>query len=183
MSLLKFTWDEGEDSFLACPPQLTLAIGQREVAVPYRWGRVRLCKRYGVICTATPRHPGRPIMSHARAGRCATGVHRCFMHASITQFLVKNRPPPGSRFATPLRCVSPPLSRRHSSFRHLLRLAAAASPPPVASSNPIQSIRRLAASPRSRPATPGIASRPASPPPPDPVARPRPPAVGTALPP
>ena len=33
--------------------------GQREVAVPYRWGRVRLCKRYGVICTATPRHPGR----------------------------------------------------------------------------------------------------------------------------
>ena len=31
-------------------------------------------QRYGVICTATPRHPGRPIMSHARAGRCATGV-------------------------------------------------------------------------------------------------------------
>ena len=36
----------------------------------------------------------------------------------------KNRPPPGSRYATPLRCVSPPLSRRHSPFRHLLRLAA-----------------------------------------------------------
>ena len=84
VSLLKFTWDEGEDSFLACPPQLTLAIGQREVAVPYRWGRVRLCKRYGVICTATPRHPGRPIMSHARAGRCATGVHRCFMRPGIS---------------------------------------------------------------------------------------------------
>ena len=57
---------------------------QREVAVPYRWGRVRLCKRYGVICTATPRHPGRPIMSHARAGRCATGVHRCFMRPGIS---------------------------------------------------------------------------------------------------
>ena len=61
-----------------------MAIGQREVAVPYRWGRVRLCKRYGVICTATPRHPGRPIMSHARAGRCATGVHRCFMRPGIS---------------------------------------------------------------------------------------------------
>ena len=60
-------------------------------------------------------------------------------YASITQFLVKNRPPPGSRSATPLRCVSPPLSRRHRPFRHLLRLAAAASPLPSASSqsNPI----------------------------------------------
>ena len=45
---------------------------------------MRLCKRYGVICTATPRHPGRPIMSHARAGRCATGVHRCFMRPGIS---------------------------------------------------------------------------------------------------
>ena len=90
MSLLKFTWDEGEDSFLACPPQLTLAIGQREVAVPYRWGRVRLCKRYGVICTATPRHPGRPIMSHARAGRCATGVHRCFMRPGVSTPAVRD---------------------------------------------------------------------------------------------
>ncbi len=90
VSLLKFTWDEGEDSFLACPPQLTLAIGQREVAVPYRWGRVRLCKRYGVICTATPRHPGRPIMSHARAGRCATGVHRCFMRPGVSTPAVRD---------------------------------------------------------------------------------------------
>ena len=63
--------------------------GQREVAVPYRWGRVRLCKRYGVICTATPRHPGRPIMSHARAGRCATGVHRCFMRPGISTLAVR----------------------------------------------------------------------------------------------
>ena len=55
---------------------------------------------------------------------CAQGYQS---YASITQFLVKNRPPPGSRSATPLRCVSPPLSRRHRPFRHLLRLAAAAS--------------------------------------------------------
>ena len=64
--------------------------GQREVAVPYRWGRVRLCKRYGVICTATPRHPGRPIMSHARAGRCATGVHRCFMRPGVSTPAVRD---------------------------------------------------------------------------------------------
>ena len=74
-------------------------------------------------------HEPRARLNRPGGCSCAAGYQKSY--ASITQFLVKNRPPPGSRSATPLRCVSPPLSRRHRPFRHLLRLAAAASPPPL----------------------------------------------------